>query len=350
MAAELPQEIVDRIIDEIALEGSGDVREQARDMKMFCLISSKWLHRSRKYIFHTIEFTSNIFPIWCESVRPGIHGPSPHITCIRYKPSWVQVEGEIGPPEGLFYYPSHMSSFTNLRTLHFVDISLQHTSYLICFGELPATVRELWLENCRMDINQFVSFLQPFTNLELLRLMRPHCADENKLHDSVLVDPPPLKGTLEFYLPKKTASEDVESFIHELSLIPSYFTTIIFRERLDEPKATNKLLVASRRTLTKLMLGHYCKAHFYYRNRDYWFTVPRWRFSHSQGHQPKTLGPPQRVGTQHPGRLGSPFRPPHREIKSPREDPVYPPHPPTRGPRRGDGRKSNTAVMVPTRL
>jgi len=245
-------------------------------MKMFSLISSKWLYRSRKHLFHTMEFSNN-FPTWCESVRPGIDGPSPHITCIRYKPSWVQVERKIGPLQGLSHSPSHMSSFTNLRTLHFVDISLQHTSYLTCFGRLPAIVRELWLEDCQMDINQFISFLQPFTNLERLRLMRPQCADENKLDHSVLVEPPRLKGTLEFYQPKKTASDGVTSFTHELSLVPSYFSTIFFWERLDTPKAANELLVASRRTLTKLTFGHYCKAHFYHRNRDCSFTAPPWR-------------------------------------------------------------------------
>ena len=272
MIAELPQEILDRIIDEIALEGCGDVREQARDMKMFSLISSKWLYRSRKHLFHTIEFTAGNFPTWCESVRPGIDGPSPHIVCIRYKPSWGQIA----------YSPDHMSSFTNLRTLHFVDMSLQHTSYLTCFGGLPAIVRELWLEDCRMDINQFVSFLQPFTNLECLRLMRPQCADENKLQHPALAEPPPLKGILEFYQPKKTASEDVASFIHELSLVPSYLSTMVFRERLDTPKAANELLVASRRTLTKLTFGHNGKAYSHRRNRDCWFISPPRCFQPSQ--------------------------------------------------------------------
>lgn len=260
MVPELPQEIVDRIIDEIALEGWADVRDQVRDMKMFSLISSKWLHRSRKYLFHAIEFTSNDFPKWCESVRPGIRGPSPHITCLRYKPSWLEIERKIGPLEGLFYSPSHMSSFTNLRTLHLVDISLEHTTYLTCFGGLTHVVRELWLEDCLMDINQFVSFLRPFTNLERLRLMRPQCVGENKLQHSALVEPPPLRGTLEFHQPKEIASEDVASFIHELSLVPSYYSTVVFLERLDTPKAANELLVASRRTLTKLTFGHNCEA------------------------------------------------------------------------------------------
>jgi len=112
-----------------------------------------------------------------------------------------------------------------------------------------------------MDINQFISFLQPFTNLERLRLMRPRCADENKLQHSALVEARSMKGTLEFYQSKKTASEDVATFIHELSLAPSYFTTMVFLERLDTPQAANELLVASRRTLTKLMFGHNSTAH-----------------------------------------------------------------------------------------
>jgi len=235
---------------------------------MFSLLSSRWLHQSRKHLFHAIEFTSSNFPAWCESVRPGVEGPSRHITCIRYKPAWLELERKMGPFAGLSYSPSHMSAFTNLQTLHFVDISLQHTGYLTCFERLIPIVRELWLEDCQMDINRFVSFLRPFTNLERLRLMRPQCADETNLEQSALIEPPPLKGTLEFYQPKKVASKDIASFIHEFSLIPSYFTTMVFRERLDTPGAANELLVASRRTLTKLTLGHNCKAHFRHLNRD----------------------------------------------------------------------------------
>ena len=284
MVVELPQEILDRIIDEIALEGWGDVRDQVRDMKMFSLISSRWLYRSRKHLFHSLEFSSIDFPTWCKSVRPGVRGPSPHITYIRYKPAqlWLNIERKIGPLDGLSYSPSHMSSFTNLRTLHFVEISLQHTGYLACFGGLTSTVRELWLEDCQMDINQFVEFLRPFTSLELLRLIRPQCADENKLQHSVLIEPPPLKGTLEFLQPRKTASDDVASFIYELSLVPSQFSTIAFRELLNTPKAANELLVASRRTLTKLIFGHNCKAQFHNRNRDCQLTTLRRRLQPSQ--------------------------------------------------------------------
>ena len=260
---ELPQEIVDKIVDEIALEECGDPRDQARDMKAFSLISSKWLHRSRKHLFRTMELTSDQFPAWCKTVRPGASGPSPHVTYIRYMPSWVEVERKIGPLEGLACNPSHMTAFTNLRTLHFVDISLQHSGYLTCFGELAAIVRELWLEDCQMDINQFVSFVRPFTNLERLRLMRPQCMDESKLDHSALAEPPPLKGTLEFHQPGPVASGNITSFIHELSLLPSYFSTMVFRERLETPKAANELLAASRRTLTKLTLGHNCKVYFH---------------------------------------------------------------------------------------
>lgn len=260
MAPSLPQEIVDQIVDEVALDEYSAIRDQIRDLKAFSLIASKWLHRSRTYLFRTIELTSDNFPAWCKTVRSGVGGPSRHVTYIRYKPSWVEAERKIGPLEGLARSPSHMAAFTNLRILHFVDISLQHANYLPCFGGLAPVVRELWLEDCQMDINQFVSFIRPFTNIARLRLMRPQCTGENKL-DSALADLLPLKGTLEFHQPGKAASKNIASFIHELSLIRSYITTMVFRERLDAPKAANELLAASRETLTKLTFGHICEVY-----------------------------------------------------------------------------------------
>lgn len=282
MAVELPQEIVDKIVDEIALDECGDVRDQARNMKMFSLISSKWLHRSRRHLFQTMEFTSDNFKTWCKTVRPGVDGPSPHITHLRYRASWPEVERKVGPLKGFARSPSHISAFTNLRTLHLVDISLQHASYLACFRVLATVVCELWLEDCQMDINQLVSFIWPFTNLERLRLMRPQCAGERELPQSVLAELPPLKGTLEFHQSRMTASGNTASFINDLSLIPSHINTIIFRERLDTPEAANELLAASHKTLTELTFGHNCKAYFRHRIRDSQLTVPCWHFQLSR--------------------------------------------------------------------
>ena len=105
--------------------------------------------------------------------------------------------------------------------------------------------------------------------------MRPQCAHEAKLQQP---DPPPLKGTLEFHQPAVATSENIATFIRELSLVPSYLSTIVFRERLDIPEVVNKLLMASRRTLTKLTFGHNSKTSFRYRNRDCWFTDPAFTF------------------------------------------------------------------------
>ena len=257
MVADFPQEIIDTIIDEFALDQCGDARDQVRAIKQLSLVSSKWLHRSRMYLFHALEFTPNSFSMWCRDVRPGVGGPSRHVAYIRYKPSSLGVGRGMGLLDGLARNPLHTSAFTNLRTLHLVDMSLQHTSCLTYFGGLTA-VRELWLEDCQMDINQFVSFVRSFPNIEHLRLMRPQCAHEIRLQHP---DPPPLKGTLEFHQPVVATSVNIATFIDGLSLVPSYFSTIVFRERLDIPEAVNKLLAASRRTLTKLTFGHNSKAY-----------------------------------------------------------------------------------------
>lgn len=268
MVPELPQEIIDKIIDDIALDPCTETRHAARTMKKLSLVSSKWVHRSRTHLFRTVEFTSDNFSTWCKNVRPGSDGPSRSVAQIRYKAAWVEMERRIGPLEGLARSPSHMSAFTNLQTLHFVEISLQHASYSTYFGGLGTVVRELWLEDCQMDINQFVSFIRPFKNLEYLRLIRPQCTGEDKLQYPDMAEPPLLKGTLEFHQPERDNPENAASFVHELSLLPSNFSTIVFRGRLDIVAATNKLLANSRSALTKLTFGHNCEVYFRHSNRN----------------------------------------------------------------------------------
>jgi len=269
MLGKLPQEIIDRIIDEIALDVSSETRDQIRDVKTLSLLSSKWNHRSRTHLFHTLELTSNNFSTWCKNVRPGANGPSRFVTYIRYKPSWPKSERKIGPLDSLARSPSHMSAFTRLRTLHFVEISLQHAGYLTCFRGLATVVRELWFEDCQMDIAQFISFARLFTNLERLRLMRPQCPNESKLKHWDMAEPPPLNGKLEFHQPTVATSGNIASFIHELSLLPANFSTMVFRERLEIPTVANRLLAASRGTLTKLTFGHNCEVYFRHRNCDF---------------------------------------------------------------------------------
>lgn len=253
----LPQEIIDRIIDEIALDTSTETQQITSDLKTLSLTSSKLHPRSRTHLFRTLEITSISFPSWCKDVRPGRDGPSRFVAHLRYHPASSETERITGPSEDSFTRnPSHLSAFTNLRTLHLVEISLKHAGYLTSFGRLSTNVRELWLEDCEMDISQFVSFLRPFANLERLRLIRPQCHNENKLQVSDMADPPPLKRTLEYHQPDMASSRNIPSFIRELSLLPATFHTIVFRDRLETPTGVNRLLAASRNTLTKLTFGH----------------------------------------------------------------------------------------------
>lgn len=66
--------------------------------------------------------------------------------------------------------PLHIPPFTNLRTLQLCEILIPANKYTICLGGLGPAVRELWLRDCRMVINCFVSSLRPFMNLGRLRL------------------------------------------------------------------------------------------------------------------------------------------------------------------------------------
>ena len=55
--------------------------------------------------------------------------------------------------KGLTLAASHISSFTNIRILHFTYIPLQREQVRFAFGKLGSTVSHLSLEVCEMDID-----------------------------------------------------------------------------------------------------------------------------------------------------------------------------------------------------
>ena len=88
MIVELPQEIIDKIIDEIARDGSLCTR-QILDLQASSVGSSALHHRSRKHLFREISFSDRGFLNWCTNVRPGEDGPSRHVTFIRLPPGFT---------------------------------------------------------------------------------------------------------------------------------------------------------------------------------------------------------------------------------------------------------------------
>jgi hypothetical protein len=248
MAVELPQEIIAKIIDEIAGDGPLDA-VRTSNLQACSMVSFAWHHRSQKHLFQTIWFSNRCLKDWRENVRQGEDGPSRYVAFIGLHPGFTA--------DLTLASPSCVSPFTNLRTLHLRGISISDNAYVACLGGLGPVVRELWLQNCQITMGPFVSFLRPFTNLEELRLWNNKIEAVGKIRHLDYGELPRLKGTLQIGTTRAVWG-GFACLIHQLSVLPSALHTIIFRSWNEVPREVNELLVASRRTLTKLEFS-YCE-------------------------------------------------------------------------------------------
>ena len=145
----------------------------------------------------------------------------------------------------------------------------------MCFKQIGCSVRSVSLRACKMTINDLVSFLRHFVKLERLSIIDP-VAYNSVLDDSV--ESPVLGGALE--LRYMFAGRDVWDFIHQLSLLPLAFHTVVLEGiHISLLTPVDELIATCRETLTKidirdrafshfqeeLLLTHYCNASDYVR-------------------------------------------------------------------------------------
>ena len=125
-----------------------------------------------------------------------------------------------------------------------------------------------------MDINDLVTFLRPFTDLENLSLWNPYVPKDAKLKKAGEL--PTLKGQLDLYIGPHAGS----AFLREFSLLPLAFSKVSFGHQtwLGDARDT-RLLLACRETLTTVRLNGKSFLHasrstssnhdFYSRQRDF---------------------------------------------------------------------------------
>lgn len=242
MATEFPQEIVDEIIDHLA----DDKTTRFVSLRSCSLVSSQWLYRSQKHLFHEMRFTSALFSKWCDVVRPGDSGPSPHVAILGYHAGFNEVEAK-----QLAQHHRHLSSFTNLQELQFRETPIHcftEGELSTCFEQMGRSVRSISLRACEMTVNDLVPFVRPFAKLERLSIIDP-VAHSTVLDDSV--DFPILSGVLELqYL---FVGRGIWDFVHQLSQLPLAFHTMVLEAiHISLLAPINELLATCRETLTRV--------------------------------------------------------------------------------------------------
>jgi hypothetical protein len=243
MSVSLPQEITDKIIDAVAK----DPALQIPTLRACSLVSRTWVYRSQRHLFSNIELHGSSIGNWRSAVRPGEDGPSHHVTRIRYHAGNWDSYRILERPNNFYRIrhsrdDPHMSSFTNLQTLCLHRVALYRTAQLSIM-HLRSTVRTLELEDCLMDINDFVSFLRPFTNLERVSLLNPSIQGGRYLREPVEYPFPTLEGTLDL---KISPDAQTSSFLRGLSFLPLAVRAITLRDYGHQVARFNRKLVALR--------------------------------------------------------------------------------------------------------
>jgi len=244
MTTEFSQEIVDEIIDHVAADKTETTRVVS--LQGCSLVSSQWLYRSRKYLFHEMRFTNVRFSKWCDAVRPGDGGPSPHVAILDYHAGFDFTEAR-----QLAQHHRHLSSFTNLQEFHLRATPVYcftEGELSMCFKQMGRSVRSVSLPACEMTVNELVSFVRHFVKLERLSIIDP-IAHSAVLDDSV--EFPTLSGVLELqYL---FVGQGRWDFVHQLSLLPLTFHTVVLEAiHISLLAPINELLATCRETLKRV--------------------------------------------------------------------------------------------------
>ena len=162
--ADLPQELIDKIIDEIAQRNFVDT------LRACCLVQKRWVERSRSHLFQDIDLYFKVrFGGWVESIPLGPNSPHRHVRSLTYR----QHTDVIGPEQLLDLHPGHFISFIRLEILRIFNLSLPRftpTSMKEAFGPVGSSVRELVVHNVALTLNSLSMFLIHFPRLEVLHI------------------------------------------------------------------------------------------------------------------------------------------------------------------------------------
>ena len=244
---DLPQELIDKIIDEIAQQGT-----IIRTLRACSLVQKRWVGRSRRHLFSSISlYRLDDFQNWIKIIPPSPNSLHHHVRNLSYR----QGPAMLGPKQLLDIYPNHFTSFTKLETLQIFNLSLRlftPTSMRKAFGPVGGSVRTLLVKDVVLTLNSLLAFLIHFPRLQAL-----------ELGDNLNILPGNKK--LAPYLPNLTGELTLISmgsvhvpFVLELSKLPLRYSEldVEFRWNSEILNAMAHLILTCSPTLEKLTLRY----------------------------------------------------------------------------------------------
>jgi hypothetical protein len=243
---ELPLELVDKIIDEIAQCDS------VHTLRSCCLVQKQWVERSRRHLFkETSLYVTDHFRNWIKTIPLSPDGPYHHVRSLTYR----QGPAVLGPKQLLDLYPGHFTSFTKLESLQIFNLSLGRftsTSMKKAFGPVGRFVRKLMVKDVVLTLNSLLMFLAHFPHLESL-----HLGDNLSMVPEKKKRPPNLPSlTGELVLASMGSVHRL--FVLELSILPLRYSEldVEFRWNSEILNAIAHLILTCSPTLEKLTLRY----------------------------------------------------------------------------------------------
>jgi len=242
----LPQELIDKIIDEVAWNYS-------RHTLYACsLVQKRWVRRSREHLFQSLSlYRMDDFEHWIKSIPPSPNSLHHHVRDLSYR----QGSAILGPKQLLDLYPNHFTSFTRLETLQIFDLSLRRftpTSMERAFGPVGGSVRELVANDITLTPNSLLMLLVHFPRLQALRIGNGlQMLPENKKRPPNL---PNLTGELSLL----SMGSSHGQFVLELSKLPLRYSALDleFRWSSEILNAIAHLILTCSPTLEELTLRY----------------------------------------------------------------------------------------------
>ena len=168
----LPQEIVDFVIDQL--------EDTPATLKSCSLVSRRWTARSQKHLFERVVIRSDYLRRWCQLIKPGTTGLSPHTShLVLVAAANPSKEDPWFEPNLLRHASDHLSSFTNVHTLDVIRWKFSGEElYTTSFTQIASTIRSLKISSPVLDSSVFLEFITFFHRAVSISIIHPQITAE----------------------------------------------------------------------------------------------------------------------------------------------------------------------------
>jgi len=187
---DLPQEIVDEVIDNLVFDSG--------TLKSISLVRKSWTHRSRRRLFYFLQIESlGRLEQWSTIISADPQGIASYprvVTLVSNSKSWLE-------PANLARFYDHFRSFSRVERLTISGLDgtkFDETLTVHYFGNFAATVRSLDLRTAIGTPASLLSFICAFPLVDDLTIKYPNPAGGGGNHGEIMLptSAPSFKGEL----------------------------------------------------------------------------------------------------------------------------------------------------------